>query len=136
MSVLQAKIVVKAYAVYQGKGLVVHRTGKYAKWECPGGKVDVGEDLEAALVREVFEETGLSIVPGRLLYATLVSVENDLPYLVLTYSGTAASAQVELSDEHDAFEWVDERTFIQIMPKDIRKAFLEHGVFEQIKERA
>lgn len=136
MTVLEAKIVVKGFVMYQGKGLVVHRTGRYAKWECPGGKVDVGEELEDALVREIFEETGLNIIPGMLLYATLVNVENDLPYLVLTYSGTAKSDQVHLSDEHDAYDWVDERTFIQIMPEDIRRAFIENNVFEQIKERA
>ncbi|MEV4741774.1 NUDIX domain-containing protein [Streptomyces sp. NPDC049555] len=33
-----------------------HRTGV---WECPGGKVDPGESIEAAAVRELFEETSL-----------------------------------------------------------------------------
>ncbi|MEV4436652.1 NUDIX domain-containing protein [Streptomyces sp. NPDC049585] len=33
-----------------------HRTGV---WECPGGKVEPGESIEAAAVRELFEETSL-----------------------------------------------------------------------------
>jgi ADP-ribose pyrophosphatase YjhB (NUDIX family) len=37
-------------------------------WSLPGGKVEEGEPLAAALVREMREETGLAVEPGRLLY--------------------------------------------------------------------
>ena len=37
-------------------------------WSLPGGKLEDGETLAEALVREMKEETGLDIVPGRLLY--------------------------------------------------------------------
>ncbi|HEY9368938.1 MAG TPA: NUDIX domain-containing protein [Streptomyces sp.] len=37
-------------------------------WSLPGGKVEVGEGLADALVREMHEETGLDVEVGRLLY--------------------------------------------------------------------
>lgn len=34
----------------------------------PGGGVDFQETLQDAVIRECFEETGLSVIPGRLVY--------------------------------------------------------------------
>ncbi|MEU4161715.1 NUDIX hydrolase [Actinoplanes sp. NPDC026670] len=34
----------------------------------PGGKVEAGETLSEALIREMREETGVEVEPGRLLY--------------------------------------------------------------------
>lgn len=43
-------------------------TGTGRSWSLPGGKVEEGETLADALVREMQEETGLEVEPGRLLY--------------------------------------------------------------------
>lgn len=46
--------------------LLVHRP-RYRDWSWPKGKVDPGEPMGAAAVREVFEETGETVVLGRPL---------------------------------------------------------------------
>jgi mutator protein MutT len=37
------------------------------RWSLPGGAIELGETLHAAIVREVFEETGLAVEAGPLV---------------------------------------------------------------------
>ncbi|MBP7704341.1 MAG: NUDIX domain-containing protein [Caulobacter sp.] len=58
-----------AAIVRDGKLLLVLRLRQpEAKhWGLPGGKVDWGEPVRTACAREIHEELGLTITPGRLL---------------------------------------------------------------------
>ena len=48
--------------------LLEQNTESDRKWSLPGGKVELNETLEQALVREMKEETGLDVSVGDLLY--------------------------------------------------------------------
>jgi ADP-ribose pyrophosphatase len=48
--------------------LVKQRVSADRGWSLPGGRVEQGETLEAAIVRELEEETGLSTEVEKLLY--------------------------------------------------------------------
>jgi 8-oxo-dGTP pyrophosphatase MutT (NUDIX family) len=54
----------------EGRFLLVRhvRPGKYDFWVAPGGGVKGDESYEQAATREVWEETGLKVRVGRLLY--------------------------------------------------------------------
>jgi ADP-ribose pyrophosphatase YjhB (NUDIX family) len=57
--------------VHEGRVLLIRR-GKEplrGRWIVPGGTVELGEGLEAAIVREVKEETGLEVRTVELLTA-------------------------------------------------------------------
>ena len=48
-------------------GLLLQRRDDNGLWGLPGGSVEPGESVSEALVREVREETGLEVVPLRLI---------------------------------------------------------------------
>jgi 8-oxo-dGTP diphosphatase len=55
--------------VHEGRVLLIRR-GKEplrGRWMIPGGTVEAGETLEEALVREIEEETGLTVKPREVL---------------------------------------------------------------------
>jgi 8-oxo-dGTP diphosphatase len=92
----------------QGRILAIRRSlaSKHFKhaWDLPGGKVDPGEGFDVALIREVAEETGVSVV----LEGVAGAIEYEMPasrLAVLVLRARRISGQVTLSSEHDDFVW-------------------------------
>lgn len=91
------------------------------KWDLPGGKIEVGENFDEALIREVKEETGIIIdINGLLTAVESTTLTPDLIIIVLIMHGFLVSGEVQLSNEHDDFQWV---TFNQFRNIDLCSQF-------------
>ena len=71
-------------------------------WDLPGGRIEPGESPETCLVRELFEETGLTILPGGYAGAWMRKRRGkpDVFCVAFRCRPTGAIAEIRLSDEH------------------------------------
>ena len=94
----------------RGEVLLVHRP-KYDDWSFPKGKLDRGEHVVSAAVREVAEETGLDIRLGPALSSQRYQQSNGRWKTVEYWTGRALGSDdvsgYRPNDEIDAVEWVE-----------------------------
>jgi ADP-ribose pyrophosphatase YjhB (NUDIX family) len=91
------RVKVRAVIMQDGK-LVVSRERRRGVEHVllPGGRVQAGEAITEALVREVAEETGLDVLPERLLYVAEVVGSYGVHDLNLVW--LAAPREAQLAD--------------------------------------
>ena len=122
---LSVKVVVRDAS---GRCLLLKRSlrskGNPGKWDLPGGKVDPGESFTQGILREVAEETGLTISIQRVGgVAESESPTNKVVYLIL--EGRLESGQVQLSSEHDEYVWVNRWELPKMELADQFRAFAQ-----------
>ncbi len=116
------KIVVRKQ---DGRRLVIQRSrksrGNPGQWEFPGGKADEGEHVDAALLREVGEETGIAIHLGKIVgHAHSELTDKTIAYLF--FDAQFVSGEVRLSDEHEDSRWV---SLPELLEMNARKEIAE-----------
>jgi 8-oxo-dGTP diphosphatase len=91
-------------------------------WDLPGGLVDYGEMPDDAIIREIVEETNLKIRNLKLVSST-VFLRKEIPTLVLFYIGDYLDGNVQISSEHQSFEWVE---LDQLLKGKMQPWIIEH----------
>ena len=90
--------------------LLVRRARSPAKgfYSLPGGRVEFGETLHAALHREVAEETALKveIVDLAAWREVMPETGGGGHYLIMSFAARWVSGEVVLNDELDDFKWL------------------------------
>ena len=104
------QLAVSAAIFRAGKVLLVRRARSPAKgfYSLPGGRVEFGETLHAALDREVAEETGLKIeVMGLAGWREVVpGATGGGHYLIMSFAARWTDGEVTLNDELDDYKWL------------------------------
>jgi 8-oxo-dGTP pyrophosphatase MutT (NUDIX family) len=82
-------------------GRVVLLENEREEWELPGGRLEIGEDPKACLVREFAEELGVSVIVKAILDCWLYEVLPARYVVIVTYGVERAGVEVlRLSAEH------------------------------------
>lgn len=137
---LEKPYIISVYALVRnekGEFLLLRRSENShtnpGKWDLPGGKVNPDETLKEAVVREVEEETGISIYPGEIVG----EVNFELPekkVIAIVFNGGYVIAEVKLSYEHIEYAWTSPERILgmETLPAYFRD-FFKRFAFENKK---
>ena len=112
----RSRLAAYAIAVTNDQILLARKAGGSpgaGRWPLPGGGVEFGEHPEAALVREVYEESGLSIesfrylgIDSRVYEATTNRSELHAIRMIFTAPLSGSPRVTEIDGSVDAARWV------------------------------
>ena len=89
-----------------GRILVQDRVSKnWPGLTFPGGHIDKGESFTKSVIREVWEETGLTIKAPMLCGVKQFQTNEDERYVVLLYQANQFEGKLRSSDEGEVF-WI------------------------------
>lgn len=100
--------------IWDGARVLLERRGRppaQGSWALPGGLIDVGETVEAAVQREVREECGIEVTVGPIL-GVFEPIHRDSDgriryhYVVIDYLAYYLSGVVRAGDDADELCWV------------------------------
>ena len=104
------QLAVSAAIFRDGKVLLVRRARSPARgfYSLPGGRVEFGETLHAALHREVAEETALKIgiVDLAAWREVMPGTSGGGHYLIMSFAARWSRGEVVLNDELDDHQWL------------------------------
>lgn len=92
--------------VYRGSEVLVQRRRPEHGWPgvtFPGGHVEPGESITQSVIREVFEETGLTVTHPRLCGIKDWIEDDGGRYIVFLYKCAEFSGELKSSEEGEVF---------------------------------
>lgn len=128
----------------QGRFVMQIRSPERYAWSgaaFPGGKMEIGESIHDSVIREIYEETGLTIANPKLVGVKHFHTRDDRTrYLVFLYRATDFSGELRSSEEGEVV-WVSQEDIAQGKVNladsmdDLLRFYLEEGPSELFYER-
>ena len=126
---------VGAVIVDDGKVVLIRRKYEPLKgqWSLPGGMVEVGEPLEAALTREMQEETGLTVDVGPVIevFDRIMRDEEQrvrYHYVLIDYLCWPAGGALYAGSDVDAAIWADPSALAQYSLTEKASSVIQRGL--------
>lgn len=98
---------VSVKAIIRRQHAVLFLRNPRGEWELPGGRPEIGESLEAALIREVSEECALTVSSARYVGSGAFEAIPGKFVLVVCFDCEFDARDILLSDEHEGSAWID-----------------------------
>ncbi len=110
MTLRRPELAVGGVTIVDGRLLLVQRANPPAvgRWSVPGGRVELGEPLAAAVEREVAEETGLAVRCGPFL-GWVERIGRSYHFVILDFEVELAAAgrpEPTAASDASAAAWV------------------------------
>ncbi len=131
--------------VLDGEQVLLIKRGKpprMGEWSLPGGRLEFGETLHAAAIRETAEETGLAITPKAIVDIVEMidhNAENTIHYhyILIDYWAVVSGGKLCAGDDAADAAWYDIKDIANLnmwgeTQKVIHKAMLMRDINETL----
>jgi 8-oxo-dGTP diphosphatase len=123
----------------EGRLLMIKRGHEPAAglWSIPGGRIEPGETDAEALVREMLEETGLTVEPDRLLGRVQRPGPGGTVIDIRDYAATVISGTLRAGDDAADVRWVTAAEMDSLeITEGLIEALTEWAVLERSRRAA
>jgi len=119
-----------------GQVLIVKTTKWKGSWGVPGGKVEWGETLEAALLREFHEEVGLELTQVRfgLLQEAVLDSQfvKEAHFILVNYYAFSARETITPNEEIEEWAWVTPQQALDYPLNTYTRVLIEDYMQKQV----
>lgn len=127
---LEYREVASSVIYVDGKVLMLKRPLTYhsfpGKWSLVAGRVEPGETPTETARREILEETGISVSAPDSVMRPIYVREGNVLWKVWPFLYRLNSADPVISEESDAFDWVDSESVLEKDTVTDTKKIVEH----------